>query len=119
MIGRLGAVVLDCPEPRPLAAFYRGLLGWEIEDAADEWVTLRGDGEGRLSFQQAPDHSAPQWPDPGFPQQVHLDVAVDDLDVAEEAALDLGAILLEGATSGRTWRVLADPAGHPFCLCAC
>jgi catechol 2,3-dioxygenase-like lactoylglutathione lyase family enzyme len=119
MIGQLAAVVLDCPDPRALAAFYRELLGWQIEDADESWVTLRGDGQVRLSFQRATDHRPPQWPDPSLPQQFHLDVAVEDLDVAEKDALGLGAVLLDSGEPGRTWRVFADPAGHPFCLCAC
>jgi predicted enzyme related to lactoylglutathione lyase len=122
MIGRLGAVVLDCPDPRALAAFYGELFGWQIEHADESWVTLRGgDGDNgvRLSFQRAADHRPPQWPDPGHPQQFHIDVAVDDLGVAEKGALGLGAVPLDSGEPGRTWRVFADPAGHPFCLCAC
>jgi hypothetical protein len=52
----------------------------------------------------------------------HLDVKVEraEMDAAEMRVLDLGATLLEGDLDGaRNWRVYADPAGHPFCLCAC
>ncbi len=54
---------------------------------------------------------------PGCAQQVHLDVMVDDLDAAEHAVLDLGAIKHEHQP-GETFRVFLDPAGHPFCLCS-
>ncbi|HWD01148.1 MAG TPA: VOC family protein, partial [Amycolatopsis sp.] len=42
---------------------------------------------------------------------------VTDLEAAHERVLDLGAKLLDD--SPETFRVYADPAGHPFCLCAC
>ena len=48
---------------------------------------------------------------PGAPQQAHLDILVDDLDTGEERALALGATRLDGG--GQTFRVFADPAGHP------
>ncbi|PZG02551.1 VOC family protein [Micromonospora deserti] len=118
MIGRLHSVVLDCPDPDKLAEFYVELTGLEWADSDGYWVTLKGaDGHPRLSFQRAPDHQPPQWPDPAFPQQVHLDVEVDDIRVAEQEVLRLGATLLRGGgTRSRGFRVYADPAGHPFCL---
>jgi hypothetical protein len=66
-------------------------------------------------FQQVDDHRPPAWPDPTRPQQAHLDVLVDDLDAAEAHATGLGATRLPGG--GETFRVFADPSGHPFCLC--
>jgi catechol 2,3-dioxygenase-like lactoylglutathione lyase family enzyme len=123
MIGRLGAVVLDSPDPAALAAFYAELLGGTVEvDDDGEWVDLRREGEQDLAFQRALDHKPPAWPDPERPQQFHLDVAVERaaMDDAEKRVLELGATLLEGDHDGaRNWRVYADPAGHPFCLCAC
>jgi hypothetical protein len=59
-------------------------------------------------------YTAPRWPDPAYPQQIHLDVTVQDVDAAERAALDIGATRLDGA--GPNWCVYADPAGKPFCL---
>ena len=51
----LTAIVLDTPDPRALAAFYRALLGWSAADDSAEWVTLRAGGGGAgLSFQRAP-----------------------------------------------------------------
>jgi predicted enzyme related to lactoylglutathione lyase len=46
-------------------------------------------------------------------------IGVTDLDAAQAQVLALGATLLEDWSGTRTWRVFADPAGHPFCLCAC
>lgn len=120
-IAQLRSVVLDCPDPRGLAEFYRQLVGGEIIYADDEWVKLQVDGSDvRLAFQRAPDHQPPDWPNPDKPQQFHIDVTVDDVDKAEEQVLALGARRHEhqpGIESGDTFRVYLDPAGHPFCLC--
>jgi hypothetical protein len=51
-----------------------------------------------------------------MPQQMHIDVMVEDLDVAEAAVLGLGATKHDHQP-GTTFRVFLDPAGHPFCLC--
>lgn len=111
--------VLDCPDPHALADFYARLLGWPapVADGAD-WVEVaHPDGRGLLAFQLAPDFRAPTWPDPAVPQMKHLDLRVADLPGAREHALAAGARLLDD--SNATWTVFADPAGHPFCLCAC
>ena len=117
-IAKLRAVVLDCREPRALAEFYRALVGGDITDADDEWVSLRDGGDVRLSFQLAPDHQPPEWPSADRPQQFHIDVTVDDVDTAEPRVLALGARRHEQQPpDGEHWRVYLDPAGHPFCLC--
>ncbi len=116
MIGRLSGVVLDTPDPNGLAAFYSELLGKRITRVEDDWVTIGDRDSGALSFQLAPDHQPPRWPDPAYPQQFHLDVLVDDIEAAEPKALALGARLLRKADD-EEFRVYADPSGHPFCLC--
>lgn len=118
MIGKLQAVALDCPEPMALAEFYRQLLGGKVVPESDGWVTLSDVPGGTvLAFQRAENHQPPRWPDPDYPQQLHLDLRVDDLDEAQQQVLALGATLLEGSVNDRGWRVFADPVGHPFCLC--
>ncbi|WP_211303683.1 VOC family protein [Pseudosporangium ferrugineum] len=115
MIGRLDTVVIDCPDPRALARFYTELLGMHVVHDEDGWVVIRTDSDGPgLAFQKAPDLVPPQWPDPARPQQFHLDVRVDDIEKAEQRALAAGAERLDG--QGDTFRVYADPIGHPFCL---
>ncbi|GAB2679812.1 VOC family protein [Nocardia goodfellowii] len=115
-IGSLRSVVLDCPEPRKLAEFYIGLLGAElIEDEEDDWVVI-ADKEGRrIAFQTAPEYQPPRFPDPKASQQIHFDVLVDDVDIAQERVLELGARLVQEVTDG-DFRVFADPVGHIFCL---
>jgi catechol 2,3-dioxygenase-like lactoylglutathione lyase family enzyme len=119
---RLTAAVLGTPDPRGLARFYQQLLGWPLRDDDEEWATLRpADGSTGLSFQLEEDHVPPVWPpQPGTQQmQQHLDIEVDDLEAACALAEAAGARPLGGHEDpGEVVRVLADPAGHPFCLFA-
>jgi catechol 2,3-dioxygenase-like lactoylglutathione lyase family enzyme len=116
MIGRLHGIVIDCPDPSALASFYQEVLGMvRVQDEPD-WVVI-GDAADRpgLAFTRAADFAKPTWPEPQVQQQMHFDVFVDDLDAAEAAVLKLGGRRLPGGTG--IFRVFADPAGHPFCLC--
>ncbi|MFH0519809.1 VOC family protein [Streptomyces sp. M41] len=117
-IAGLGAVVLDCPDPNALADFYARVLGGTVVEEED-WVDLKLPGGQTLAFQAAPGYVPPKWPSPEHSQQFHLDLTVEDLDAAEKEVLALGAKPLETEDRARTFRVYADPAGHPFCLCAC
>jgi hypothetical protein len=114
-IARFPSIVIDCPDAHALATFYATLLDWQTE-FQDGWVDVRADYGQCLSFQQVDDYAAPQWPGQQHPQQMHLDVVVDDLDAGEAAVLELGATRHEHQP-GETFRVFLDPAGHPFCLC--
>ncbi|MBK0421295.1 VOC family protein [Leucobacter sp. CSA2] len=115
MIGKLSAVVLDCRDPQHLAEFYRVILGGTIDKDPDgDWIDLKIDGGGPLvSFQQVPGHEPPEWPGDSGDQQLHLDIAVEDFDHAEQALLEAGARFVE---SHDGFRVFLDPAGHPFCI---
>ncbi|MFE4635685.1 VOC family protein [Streptomyces sp. NPDC056773] len=122
MIRKLQAVALDCADPARLARFYADLLGGEVvvdpEDAG--WVEVRGFEGITIACQRVDGYRPPQWPGQERPQQLHLDFDVDDLDGEEARALALGATLLERTDQLRpeaNWRIYADPAGHPFCLC--
>ena len=114
-VARFPSFVIDCPDPAALAAFYTAVLDWNAEVSAD-WADIRVENGQCISFQQVKDYTPPTWPTQQVPQQMHLDVIVDDLDAAEAAVLDLGAIKHEHQP-GTTFRVFLDPAGHPFCLC--
>ncbi|MDH6628065.1 catechol 2,3-dioxygenase-like lactoylglutathione lyase family enzyme [Streptomyces sp. LBL] len=115
-LAKLGVVVLDCPDPLALARFYAEVLGGTVEDQG-EWVDLKLPGGQALAFQAAPEYVPPKWPGPDGSQQFHLDLDVPDLDAAEKEVLALGAKPLDVEDRSRTFRVYADPAGHPFCLC--
>lgn len=114
-IARFPSIVLDCPDPAALATFYGAMLDWKIE-IGENWADIRAEYGQCLSFQQVQDYRPPAWPTQEVPQQMHLDVMVDDLDAAEAAVLELGATKHE-FQPGTTFRVFLDPAGHPFCLC--
>jgi hypothetical protein len=47
---------------------------------------------------------------------MHLDIEVEDLEVAVADAVALGARVADFQPQDNV-RVLLDPAGHPFCLC--
>ena len=111
----LFAATIDAPDASALARFYADLMGMEVTYAGPEGALIAGNGKS-VMFQQVSEYNPPRWPDPAYPQQAHLDIAVDDLDAGEARALELGASRLEGG--GESFRVFADPAGHPFCLTA-
>jgi catechol 2,3-dioxygenase-like lactoylglutathione lyase family enzyme len=91
----LTATVLDAPDARQLAAFYRRLLGWTARADEPDWVALSPAGGGAgLSFQTEPAYVRPAWP-------------------AGQAAA--GAVLADYQPQDDV-RVYLDPAGHPFCL---
>ena len=114
-IARFPSIVIDCPDAAASGSFYAALLDWKAE-ISPNWADVRAEYGQCISFQQVADYSPPQWPGQQVPQQMHLDVIVDDLDAAEAAVLQLGATKHEHQP-GETFRVFLDPAGHPFCLC--
>ncbi|GGM64610.1 glyoxalase [Micromonospora sonchi] len=107
---KLVAISLDCPDPQRLADFYRALLGGRQLWAKESSVGIEVHG-AVLVAQQVACYVPPVWPGTAI---VHLDFTADDLRVAEERAVALGATLPEQPDP--RWRVLLDPAGHPFCL---
>jgi hypothetical protein len=118
--GRLAQVVFDCFSPRALASFYEGLLDLtdRVVDTPHRVVIAKLEA-GRvlpmLAFQHA-QVPAPRWPDPKYPAQLHLDLRFDDKAAARDLAERLGAIPLRQKSRGCT--TYADPASHPFDICA-
>lgn len=114
----LRTVCIDCADAEEMAAFYGRLFGWQVTAREPGWVLMRDpDGGTGLSFQAEPNYRPPTWPEraDGQDKQVHLDIKVEDLDAAVAHAVAAGARLAEHQPEER-WRVLFDPAGHPFCL---
>lgn len=118
-VGQLASISLDCPDTEILATFYSRLLGLEEAFATPDRgvVALAGAGP-MLTLMRVESYTPPSWPDGPQNQQLHLDVAVEDLDSAAAAAVELGALPAAHQPSPEKWRVLLDPAGHPFCLTA-
>lgn len=110
-------VVFDAADLDSESRFWAGVLGGYVVADDDFHCVVTASGEWRVGVQLAPNHLPPEWPD-GTPQQVHLDLHVEDPRAAHAAVIELGAHLLQpgdlGAMEGH--QVYADPAGHPFCI---
>ncbi|MER7949034.1 VOC family protein [Streptomyces sp. NPDC096079] len=117
MLMRLAAVTLDCADPMALAAFYEKATGLPLADRSDdEFAGLRGADGLFLGFQRVEGYRPPTWPGQEVPQQLHLDFDVDDLEEATARLVEWGATVPAGQPRPDRWRVVLDPAGHPFCL---
>ncbi|MFG2330558.1 VOC family protein [Streptomyces sp. NPDC048604] len=113
----LSAITLDCADPMALMAFYRDATGLPPHpESDDEFAGLGGFGKLFLGFQRVDGYRPPTWPDQLVPQQLHICWEADDLDAAETRLLELGAGRPDHQPEPDRWRVLTDPAGHPFCL---
>jgi hypothetical protein len=111
MYGRLHHLILDCRDPLALARFYSALLNQPITFVSADFVVVAANNEtSGLAFQLAPNYRPPTWPNPAVPQQMHLDIMVENVSESIPHVLALGASRLAGPD------VFADPAGHPFCL---
>ncbi|MDO9454571.1 VOC family protein [Nocardioides sp.] len=124
---------LDTTDCRGLAEFYRELLGLRYRpgdesptDGSDDdadWLVLVDTAGRRVLAVQGVDELAPStWPEPEVPMQLHVDYVVPDAAELERhrvRAEALGArVVLDRSESDEPLYVLADPAGHPFCLLA-
>jgi hypothetical protein len=88
----------------------------QVNEDLGDWVVIGPEpGARQLAFQRVSKWVPPQWRDPERPQQLHLDIRVDDVDEAERAVVALGARRVP-AERETGFRVFTDPVGHPFCL---
>ncbi len=128
---RLLHTAIDTTDCRGLAEFYRELFGLRYRDGdeppadgpddADWLVLLHPDGSRGLAFQQVEELTPTTWPSHAVPMQLHLDFTVpgrQELEHHRQRAAALGARLILDRTNDEDepLYVLADPAGHPFCL---
>ena len=123
---------IDARDARGLAEFYRELLGLHYRERDEpptdgrpddaSWIVLLDDDGNRvMTIQKKMDTAPPTWPSEAVPLQMHMDFAVstfDELERHRERAESLGARVLYDRThvEDAPLYVLADPAGHPFCL---
>lgn len=113
---RLAMVSIDCADAAAEAAFWSEFLGWQVAMQGDGYAMLVDPAGGAsLGFGDVEGYQPPPWPNESGSKQFHLDLAVSDIAGAEQRASALGATLAD-PQPGDTWRVLLDPAGHPFCL---
>ena len=111
MIGRVSFVTIDANDPDRVAAFWCELLGTTVEETSDEgrFVFLAAAAGHILSFQRVPEAKTVK-------NRVHLDVRVEDLEVATNAVRDLGGTWdgNELTLDDARWRTLRDPEGNEF-----
>src|SRR5690242_14187224 len=99
--------VIDAPDARGLAEFYRQLLGLRYRgegpsEDADWIVLLDDDGERVLAIQLKEDMKAATWPSEEVPMQLHMDFrvpSVAELERHRERAESLGARVLHDRTA--------------------
>jgi len=118
-------VCLDCADADELAAFYSRLLGWEITATdGSGWIQLADPSGGvHLNIQAEEWYEPPVWPErPGEQgKMLHFEMLVDDLEAAVALTIAAGGRQAPHQPEDRNQaglRVMLDPAGHPFCLCA-
>jgi hypothetical protein len=137
-------VVVDCAEPHPLADWWAGVLGWEVERQDPDFIRSMVDQgfatdadttthHGALvwasgaairhpeGLQRAPRVLFQQVPEPKtVKNRVHLDLRSDEPASLDEKdrLLALGATEIGGGTQGPqvAWVVLQDPEGNELCL---
>ena len=110
-------VVFDAADLDAESEFWAGIFGAHVFRDDSFHSVIDASGQWLVGVQLAPNHVPPDWPD-GAPQQVHLDLHVEDPRAAHEAAVALGARLLQAGDldADEGHQVYADPAGHPFCI---
>jgi uncharacterized protein YndB with AHSA1/START domain len=112
---RYSGTTVDCADPGALADFYAALTGGTVVVRLPHWALISTD-DGGIAFQGTPGYRPPVWPDPAASIQMHLDFYVTDRDATEKRALELGATKYDFQPNDDHCTVLADPAGHAFCL---
>ncbi|MEQ8145116.1 VOC family protein [Streptomyces sp. OP7] len=121
MTSRFTELVVDCHDPRRLAAFWCAVLGFEVIDQDEgkveigSWVPTVEEVRARqmpptLVFVGVPEGKTVK-------NRLHLDVSPVDGSTEDEVArlLTLGAARVDvGQGAGRSWVVMADPEGNEF-----
>jgi len=120
---KMYSFTVDCINPYELAKFYAELLKWEIPFHNEEYACVGAPGTNQgvypgITFQRNLEYKPPVWPDKPEAQQqmAHMDFAVNNLEEAVQYAIHCGAAIADKQFSD-DWKVMFDPAGHPFCLC--
>ena len=110
-VGTLDLVGIDVEDMERSAQFWVALLGLKIASREDDYLEFEGQGDGpRLYVQKVPEKKTAKT-------RVHLDIAVQDLDIAVSRAVALGAKKIKPFIStGHSWVVMEDPDGNEFCL---
>jgi predicted enzyme related to lactoylglutathione lyase len=108
-------LVVDASDPRALADFWCGVLGWKVIDADDNArvfeIAASPDARPSIVFVPVPEPKTVK-------NRVHIDVNPTGCDQAEEVerVLALGARRVDVGQGEQPWVVLADPEGNEFCI---
>jgi predicted enzyme related to lactoylglutathione lyase len=114
MTARISCVCIDAVDPRPVAAFWAAVLGWEVVEDGDEGVSLAGPGRDMPTLDVLPVPEAKR-----VKNRLHLDLRADGTSFESEVQRleSLGAERVDiGQSPDVTWVVFADPEGNEFCL---
>jgi predicted enzyme related to lactoylglutathione lyase len=112
---RLRHITFACDEPRRLAEFWGGVLGYDLEERGQSWAAVDARGGGpELFFDRVPKSPTIELP-------VHLDVNVPDREAEVARLVGLGAKIVatkthEAGELKETWTVMRDPEGNGFCV---
>lgn len=114
MTSRIAVIAIDAAQPRMVADFWCGVLGWQVLDVDDEVISIAPpDGSWpRIDVIRVPEGKTVK-------NRVHLDLRADGTSTAQELErlLELGARHADvGQGPDATWVVLSDPEGNEFCL---
>ena len=112
---RLAAVSLDGSDPAGLADFYRQFLGLEPYFESEDFVALRGRVSSSPSS-GSPTTSRPTGRTGPSRSRSTSSWPSRTWSPPSPRALALGATKADEQPNPDHWRVLVDPAGHPFCI---
>ena len=108
------SLVLDCSDPKGLAAFWSGALDYVDVGSVENYTLLVPKADGpRLLLQRVPEDK------PGK-NRMHLDIHTRDIETEAQRLEALGATrAAKQALSehGHSWILMADPEGNEFCVC--
>ncbi|MEY5018265.1 MAG: hypothetical protein RJB54_183 [Actinomycetota bacterium] len=112
---RVTTVMFNSHEPEKLVHFWSSFLNVKAhphnESTEHIWLFPTEGENFKLGFQRVTEAVTPT-------NDVHVDVAVENLDEAQELVLRLGGqhIKTSKMSNGFEWRVLEDSQGNHFCI---
>jgi len=112
MTSRIGEIIIDCPDPEASAAFWCEALGYRVTDRDHTGVAIAGASNApTILLIGSTDPKRGKTP-------IHFDLCPTDRDQDEEVErlIALGARRADIGQGDVRWVVLADPAGHEFCV---
>jgi len=109
------SLVLDCSDPRRLAAFWAGALDYVDVGSVENYTLLvpRTPDAPRLLLQKVPE-------DKSAKNRMHLDIHTPDIEAEATRLEALGATRTADrpqSEHGHSWVLMADPEGNEFCVC--